>query len=125
MAKKERIPTSGPQSGLNAAFSSLDLGGLPEGPADTVPAAPAKPAKMGRVVLRKETAHRGGRVVIVIDDFAPLVTDDFIEELARELRAVCGCGGTVKDRQIEIQGDQAGKIRAHLLSKGFQVAGVK
>ena len=125
MAKKERIPTSGSQSGLNAAFSGLNLGGLPEGPADLPPSTPAKPAKLGRVVLRKETAHRGGRVVIVVDDFAPSIAEEMIEELARELRAVCGCGGTAKDRQIEIQGDQAGKIRAHLVSKGFQVAGVK
>ncbi|MGV3531826.1 MAG: translation initiation factor [Chthoniobacteraceae bacterium] len=125
MAKKERIPISGPQSGLNAAFAGLDLGGLSEGPAEVVPSAPSRPTKLGRVVLRKETAHRGGRVVIVVHDFGPSITDDFVEELARELRAVCGCGGTVKDRQIEIQGDQAGKIRAYLLSKGFQVAGVK
>lgn len=125
MAKKERIPTGGPQSGLNAAFAGLNLGGLPEGPAEVVPSAPSKPNKLGRVVLRKETAHRGGRVVIVVDDFGPSIAEEFIEELARELRAVCGCGGTIKDRQIEIQGDQAGKIRTHLLSKGFQVAGVK
>ncbi len=32
---------------------------------------------------------------------------------------------TVKDRAIEIQGDQAGKIRAILEAEGFQVAGVK
>ena len=125
MAKKERIPTSGPQTGLNAAFAGLDLGGLPEGSAEVAPSAPEKPSKLGRVLLRKETAHRGGRVVIVVDDFSPSVTDDLIEDLARELRGVCGCGGTVKERRIEIQGDQAGKIRAHLLSKGFQVAGVK
>lgn len=125
MAKKERIPTNAAQGGLNAAFAGLNLPDLPAGPAEPPPSPPARPAKLGRVVLRKETAHRGGRVVIVVDDFAPTVSEELVRELARELRAVCGCGGTIKDRSIEIQGDQPGKIRAHLEAKGFQVAGVK
>jgi len=79
----------------------------------------------GRVVLRRETAHRGGRTVVVIYDFAPSVPRQSIEQLARRLRQACGCGGTMRARTIEIQGDQVSKIRALLEQEGYRVAGVK
>ncbi len=81
--------------------------------------------KLGRVVLRREKAHRGGKTVVVIDDFATHLPLSVIEGLAKRLRAVCGCGGTVRGRAIEIQGDQAGKIRTLLEAEGFVVAGVR
>ena len=63
--------------------------------------------------------------MIVVDDFATHLPASFIENVARTLRAVCGCGGTVRGRAVEIQGDQPAKIRAALEAEGFQVAGVK
>ena len=32
------------------------------------------------------------------------------ERLAREIRTACGCGGTVKDGRIVIQGDQRSEV---------------
>ena len=81
--------------------------------------------KMGRVVLRKEKAHRGGKTVIVVDDFATHLPASVIEAVAKKLRAGCGCGGTVKERRIEVQGDQPARIRAILEAEGFEVAGVR
>jgi translation initiation factor 1 len=101
----------------NNPFEKLSAEGLPPGP--DLPA-----AKRGRVVLRKETAHRGGKTVIVVYDFPPHVTGKQIEEYAAKLKKACGCGGTVKGREIEIQGNQPGKIRALLEAEGFRVAGV-
>lgn len=103
---------------LNTPFASLNLPGLP-------PGKPTPPPKLGRVVLRKEKAHRGGKTVLVVHDFAPQITGAQIEELARQLKKTCGCGGTVRDRAIEIQGDQPAKIRALLEAEGFRVAGVR
>ncbi|MEI6082842.1 MAG: translation initiation factor [Verrucomicrobiota bacterium] len=108
-------------SSLNNPFAALSNQGLPAGP--ELP--PPKPPKLGRVVLRKETAHRGGKTVIVVHEFASQITGKQIDDLATKLKKTCGCGGTVRDRQIEIQGDQPGKIRALLEAEGFQVAGVK
>jgi len=106
---------------LNTVFDQLSNSGLPVGPELPGP----KPVKLGRVVLRKEKAHRGGKTVIVVHDFATQITGAQIESFAGQLKKACGCGGTVKDRTIEIQGDQPGKIRALLEAAGFQVAGVK
>jgi translation initiation factor 1 len=127
---KKRIDTSGAQSplgGLGGALDGIKLGDLPEGNAAPVPVAkPAEPLwKMGRVVLRRETAHRGGKSVVVVDDFATHLPASVIESMAKKLRGACGCGGAVKGRKIELQGDQPGKIRALLEAEGFQVAGVK
>ena len=91
----------------------------------TPPDSPQNRWKMGRVVLQKETAHRGGKTVIVIKDFASHLPQSVIETVAKRVRAACGCGGTVKERRIEIQGDQAARIRAVLEAEGFEVAGVK
>jgi translation initiation factor 1 len=113
-------PLNASPDGWNNPFAALGSDNLPAGEIK-----PEPPAKLGRVVLRKETAHRGGKTVIVVYDFAPAITGSFIEELAGKLKKSCGCGGTVKDRQIEIQGDQPGKIRAVLEVAGFRVDGIR
>ena len=127
---KRRLDTNAAASarpGLNAAFAALDIAGLPAGPEVASAASDSPPQlwKMGRVVLRRETAHRGGKTVIVVDDFATHLPASVIETIAKKLRAACGCGGTVKGRTIELQGDQPGKVRAALEAEGFQVAGVR
>lgn len=123
---KKKIAVNPEQSGLNQAFGHLEITGLPETPSKAEPpkAGPAAIWKLGRVVLRKETAHRGGKAVIVVHDFATHLPQSVIETVAKALRQQCGTGGTVKGRTIEIQGDQAGKVRSVLEKEGFQVAGV-
>jgi translation initiation factor 1 len=128
MAKKQKLDLSPSGAGLHNPFAALESAGLPTGPASAPVAENAgavpKPSKFGRVVLRREKAHRGGKTVIVIHDFAPNIGLAYIESLAGKLKAACGCGGTVKDREIEIQGDQPARIRALLEAEGFRVAGV-
>jgi len=128
--EKQRLPTQGPQTplaGLGGAFDGLALPPLPAGPETPAPApaAPSQIWKMGRVVLRRETAHRGGKCVIVVHDFATHLPASVLETMAKKIRQGCGCGGAVKGRTIEVQGDQAGRVRAVLEAEGFQVAGVK
>lgn len=114
-----------PTPGSNP-LSSLNLPNLPPGPPVKVDAtAPQSRWKMGRVVLQRETAHRGGKTVIVIKDFASHLPQSVIETIGKRVRSACGCGGTVKERRIEVQGDQVAKIRAVLEAEGFQVAGLK
>ena len=126
MAKpKKRIDINAKQKPLTELGEvDINLPNLPAGPED--PANVSEPLwKLGRVVLRRERAHRGGKTVIVIDDFATHLPISVIEKTAKKIRLACGCGGTVKDRAIEIQGNQPGKIRSILETEGFLVAGVR
>ena len=125
--EKKRIATEGPQkplAALDAAFAGVELPNLPAGPV-ALPESPQQIWKMGRVVLRRETAHRGGKCVIVVHDFATHLPASVLETIAKKIRQACGCGGAVKGRTIEVQGDQPGKIRTVLEHEGFQVAGVR
>ena len=121
---KTRIDTSGQQSALQSPFAGLQLDGLPEGPDILPEKKPEPPRKNGRVVLRREKAQRGGKTVVVVYDFEPQITTAHIDRLAREARQACGCGGTVRNREIELQGDNAQKVRSFFESAGFRVAGV-
>jgi translation initiation factor 1 len=73
----------------------------------------------GFVRLRREVKGRGGGTVIVINGIPGTPTT--IKELAGILKKKCGCGGTVKDGVIEIQGDHREAISAELLARGFKV----
>jgi len=128
--EKKRIDTNAAASarpGMNPAFASLNVPELPEGPNASPVASdsPQKVWKMGRVVLRRELARRGGKTVIVVHDFATHLPVSVIETIAKRIRTTCGCGGTVKGRTIEIQGDQPARVRSVLEAEGFEVAGVR
>lgn len=105
----QRIATNAPQTGLANPFAALELGELPEGPAQVQK--PIKESKLGRLHIRREKARRGGKTVTVVFGFNDSVADARIEEIARFLRNACGCGGTVSERTIEIQGEQEVRIR--------------
>lgn len=83
-------------------------------------AAKATPQKNdGFVRLRREVKGRGGGTVIVINGITLPAPE--LKELAGTLKKKCGCGGTVKDGIIEIQGDHRDTIAAELQSRGFKV----
>lgn len=73
----------------------------------------------GIVRLRREVKGRGGGTVIVISGI-PLSASD-IKELAGALKKKCGCGGTVKEGVIEIQGDHRDTLSVELQARGFRV----
>ncbi len=110
MQKKPRISLGGPQDALQSPFAELAIAGLPAGPAELEDRAPAPP-RTGRLVFRKEKARRGGKSVVVVSGFAPAFPQAAIEKLARDVRRRCGCGGTVRDREIEFQGDDPDRFR--------------
>lgn len=73
----------------------------------------------GTVRLRREVKGRGGGTVIVISGL-PLAAPQ-IKELAGALKKKCGCGGTIKDGVIEIQGDHRDMLLHELQSRGYKV----
>jgi translation initiation factor 1 len=80
-------------------------------------AAPQK--NRGRVDIRRETGGRSGKTVTVIDGFVGIGLPEK-EQVAKKIRGACGCGGTVKDGAIEIQGDQRETIARILTEAGFR-----
>jgi translation initiation factor 1 len=73
----------------------------------------------GIVRIRRETAGRNGKGVTTISGIP--VTADELKNIAKQLKQICGTGGSVKDGVIEIQGDQREKIKAELEKRSFTV----
>lgn len=132
----DKISTEGGKNLGQNPFGALSTVGLPQAPAHVNPtsaagagkgaatgasrAEPAKPEKnRGRVDVRRETGGRGGKTVTVADGFVGIGLPEK-EQLAKKMRAAAGCGGTVKDGAIEIQGDQRETVAKILREAGFR-----
>jgi len=70
-----------------------------------------------RVAIDKK--RRAGKSVTVASGFA--LTPDTLAKLASDLKKRCGSGGTVKDGEIEIQGEHVELVVAELRKRGFRV----
>ena len=78
-----------------------------------------KPLPTGDGIVRvsRETKGRGGKAVTVIRG----VPAHEAQALAQQLKVRCGSGGTLKQGQIEIQGDHCDLIVAALQQAGYRV----
>lgn len=77
------------------------------------------PAGDGIVRVGRETKGRKGKGVTLIKG-VPLPVEE-LKTLARELKARCGSGGTLKDGVIEIQGDHREVLIDLLKARGWTV----
>jgi translation initiation factor 1 len=66
----------------------------------------------------KVQASRKGKTVTVISGFQS--NSETLAALLKQLKAQCGAGGTIKDNEIEIQGDHAQKIAQFLIQLGYK-----
>ena len=122
MAASKRIPTDGGSGLSHNPFVALSSNGLPPGSENPpVVSAPAvKPAKKhrGRVDILRVKAGRGGKTVTVVKNFVGIGLPEK-EQLAKAMQRTCGTGGTVKNGQIEIQGDKREEVARILTEANF------
>ncbi|MEY4385978.1 MAG: hypothetical protein RLY20_1261 [Verrucomicrobiota bacterium] len=124
MSSNKRIPTDGGASLSQNPFVALSNEGLPAAP-DTLRSessvAEAKPAKKnrGRVDIVRQKAGRGGKTVTVVKNFVGMGLPEK-QQLAKAMQKACGVGGTVKDGQIEIQGDKREEVARILTEANFR-----
>lgn len=143
MSTRKRVPTDGGPTAWTSPFAALAKQTVPPPPDgkelsasasasasppsskspstppsnQPQPMAAARPHR-GRVDLVRQTAHRGGKTVTVISGFLG-ISDDEKSALAKAIQTACGCGGTVKEGRIEIQGDQRDTAARVLKKAGF------
>lgn len=70
-----------------------------------------------RVAIEKK--GRGGKCVSIVKGIR-LQTMKHLENLSKDLKKICGVGGSIKNGEIIIQGDNRDKIIAHLKSLGVK-----
>lgn len=73
----------------------------------------------GVVRIQRQTSGRKGKGVCLITGVD--LDDAALDKLAAELKKKCGCGGSVKDGVIEIQGDKRDLLKQLLETKGMKV----
>jgi translation initiation factor 1 len=81
---------------------------------------PTLPAAQQKIKVRLETKHRAGKAVTLIENFIGTTADK--EELGKKLKTACGTGGSVKDGEILVQGDNRDKVLQWLLKNGYKLS---
>ena len=122
--KKKKAERSEEEPPVANAFGALDaLGDLPTGPEGSLPEIKEKTSKRGqkntprgRVDIVRQTAR--GKGVTVAKNFIGIGLAEK-KELAKKIQKACAVGGTVKNGNIEIQGDKREEVKRILTEAGF------
>ena len=75
------------------------------------------PSSKQKLKVRLDTKQRAGKAVTLIEGFIGRLND--LEELGKKLKTFCGTGGSVKNWQIIIQGDQRSRVIQWLQKNGY------
>ncbi|GLP97121.1 stress response translation initiation inhibitor YciH [Paraferrimonas sedimenticola] len=78
-----------------------------------------KPSGDGVVRLKRETKGRKGKGVVIVEGL--LLEGKALKDLASKLKKQCGCGGSVKGFNVEVQTDDREKLKSILEKLGYQV----
>ena len=78
------------------------------------------PPQQQKLKVKLETKHRGGKAVTLVTGFIGIEED--LQTLGKALKNFCGTGGSAKDAEIIVQGDQRDKVLQWLLKNGYKNA---
>ena len=77
------------------------------------------PMSSQKLKVSLDKSGRAGKVVTLVENFIGSLSA--LEKLGKDLKNHCGTGGTAKDYEILIQGDQRKKVVEYLQKKGAHV----
>ena len=78
------------------------------------------PAAEQKLRVRLDSKQRAGKVVTLVEGFVG--SEDDCVELGKKLKSFCGTGGSAKDGEIIVQGDQRDKVMQWLLKSGYKLS---
>ena len=70
-----------------------------------------------KLKVRLDTKHRAGKAVTLVEGF--IGKEEDLEDLGKKLKSFCGTGGSAKDGEIIIQGDQREKVMQWFSKNGY------
>ena len=76
------------------------------------------PVNEQQLKVRLDAKHRGGKTVTLIEGFSGTNTD--LENLGKDLKSYCATGGSAKNNEIIIQGDNREKVFQWLIKHGYK-----
>ncbi len=77
------------------------------------------PVRQQTAYVKRDRKGRGGKTVTVI--YGLQHTPVRLKELLKLLQSACGTGGTIKEAEIEIQGDHRERVAEKLKELGYKV----
>jgi translation initiation factor 1 len=76
--------------------------------------------KQQEIIVRSEK-RRFGKIMTIVVGFDGLD----VKEIAKKLKAKLACGGTIKNNEIELQGEHKNKVKKVLIEEGFDEQQIK
>jgi len=67
-----------------------------------------------KIIIKKEKRSFGKNVTVITG-----IRDIDIKQLTKYLKQKLACGGTVKNNNIELQGDHVKRVKEELIKQGF------